>query len=346
MAGGGCFAMSQARDVMTKEIAAVAPDTPVPEIAHLLLTRSVSAVPVIDGSGALLGMVSEGDLIGRSPSDREERRDWWLALLAEGETLHPDFLASLRKLTLRAQDVMSTPVVSVEETTEIDEIARLLASYRIKRVPVLREGKVVGIVSRADLLHSLAEGQAEGAKPQTATHGLLSDALTHLDQRFFGGHQQPQAQKPAPQPVEQGIGVTRADFQTLVADSEHRKAAQQASAKQEAIAQRRARVEALISHHIDDPNWRALLHQARLAAEAGEPEALLLRFPSGLCSDAGRSINAREDDWPATLRGEAAEVYLRWEKDLKPAGFGLVARVLDFPGGFPGDIGLFLVWGA
>jgi hypothetical protein len=72
---------------------------------------------------------------------------------------------------------------------------------------------------------------------------------------------------------------------------------------------------------------------------------LVLRFPNELCSDGGRAINIAAAAWPATLRGEAAELYLRWEQELKPAGFGLSAYVLEFPGGMPGDIGMFLVWG-
>jgi hypothetical protein len=87
------------------------------------------------------------------------------------------------------------------------------------------------------------------------------------------------------------------------------------------------------------------VHQAREAAEHGAKEFALLRFPSRLCSDGGRAINVAEADWPSTLRGEAAELYLRWTRDLKPHGFSFTARVLDFPGGQPGDIGVFLIWG-
>jgi hypothetical protein len=87
------------------------------------------------------------------------------------------------------------------------------------------------------------------------------------------------------------------------------------------------------------------VHNARQAAENGQKEFMLLRFPSQLCSDQGRAINAVEPNWASTLRGEAAEIYLRWERDLKPRGFRLSARAPDFPGGFPGDIGLFLAWG-
>jgi hypothetical protein len=100
----------------------------------------------------------------------------------------------------------------------------------------------------------------------------------------------------------------------------------------------------LINHHISDENWRDLMHQARQAAQRGEKEFLLLRFPTQLCSDVGRAINVGEPNWPTTLRGEAAEIYLRWEQALKPHGFGLRARILEFPGGMPGDSGLFLTW--
>jgi hypothetical protein len=72
---------------------------------------------------------------------------------------------------------------------------------------------------------------------------------------------------------------------------------------------------------------------------------MLLRFPCQLCIDGGRAINVAEPAWPTTLRGRSAEIYLRWERALKPRGFLLAARVLDFPDGKPGDMGLFLVWG-
>ena len=88
-----------------------------------------------------------------------------------------------------------------------------------------------------------------------------------------------------------------------------------------------------------------MLHRAPEAAETGQTEYVLLRFPNRLCIDGGRAVNVAKADWPTTLRGEAAEIYLRWERNLKPRGFSLSARVLEFPGGKPGDIGLFLVWG-
>ena len=147
----------KARDVMTTAVSSVGPDTPIGEIAKILRDRGISAVPVVDKSGTPIGMVSEGDLIGRDEADREARRDWWLALLEEGGTLNADFLASLRPPERRACDVMTAPVVTVGEETDLREVARLLTANRIKRVPVLRDGRIVGIVSRADLVRAFAE---------------------------------------------------------------------------------------------------------------------------------------------------------------------------------------------
>ncbi len=338
----------QAREFMTKDVVSVSPDTSTPEIARLLLAHGISAVPVIDRVGMAIGMVSEGDLLGRGEADRQARRDWWLTLLAEGETLHPEFLASFGNTQLTARDVMTAPVVRITETTEALEVARLLQEYRIKRVPVVRNGRVVGIVSRADLLRALSINHAEhhGSGVSPRPHGLLAGVATAIDRRF--GHQHDTADSTAPgeTPLATvGAALTVADFRELNADFEHQTVERRDEERRSAAEQSHGRVRELIDHHIGEENWRSILHRAREAAARGEKEFMLLRFPADLCTDRGRSINVPLASWRETLRGEAAEIYLRWERDLKPGGFHLAARVLDFPGGFPGDIGLFLVWG-
>lgn len=338
----------KARDVMTPEVAAVRPDTPTSKIAELLLGKQISAAPVVDDRGAPIGMVSEGDLIGRDEAAREARRDWWLALLAQGTALNPDFLASLKSPERKARDVMSAPVVTVDEDTPVGEIARLLAAYRIKRVPVVRDGHVVGIVSRADLLRALGAEEAKSAAPEARTprHGMfdgMADWVEHVEERFLHEHETAADGPAAPAACEQRVSAD--DFRGLVVDFERREAEHQDAARRCAAEQRRQRAKELIDRHISDENWRALVHAARQAAEHGQKEWMLMRLPSQALSDGGRAVNAPQPDWPKTLRGEAAEIYLRWERDLKPHGFGLSARVLDFPGGMPGDVGLFLVWG-
>ena len=335
----------KARDLMTSAVVSVGLDTPTRQIAQILRDSAISAVPVVDADGGPTGMVSEGDLIAREGTNRTARRDWWLTLLAEGETtLSADFIASLPAPERKARDVMASPVVTIGEDAEISEIARVLTAHRIKRVPVLRDGRIVGIVSRADLVQALA---AEKSRPTGASgNGMLADAIAGLDHRFF--HLQLSAKPPgpiAPSPGSDDAGPTVADFRGLVADHEHKKLEHSVELRQVAADQRRERVAELIDRHISDEDWRALLHRARQSAEQGEKEFMLLHFPSQLCSDGGRAINISEIGWPETLRGEAGELYLRWERDLRPHGFPMVARMLDFPGGMPGDIGLFLAWG-
>ena len=136
-----------------------------------------------------------------------------------------------------------------------------------------------------------------------------------------------------------------AEFQRLVADFDGMELRHRDENRRAAAEQRRRAVEALVNAHTSEETWRGLLHHAREAAEHGAREFMLMRFPSQLCSDGGRAINMAEPDWPTTLRGEPADLYRRWERELKSHGFRLAARILDFPGGMPGDAGLFLVWG-
>jgi CBS domain-containing protein len=326
---------------MTAKVVAVGPDTPTNKISGLLLENEISAIPVVDGTGVPIGMVNEGDLIGCEEAARD---DWRLALLADGAELNADNLANLRAPERTAREIMAAPVVTVTEKTDISEIARLLAAYRIKRVPVVRDGRVIGIVSHADLLRGLAQGEPKPATIEACATGhpifqWLDKQLLHAC-RSESGH-------PTAQPVaaasEEALSVD--DFRGLVADFERREAQHQDEARRAAVQHRRQQTKELIDQHISDDNWRTLVHQAEQAAMHGEKESMLLRLPSQLCSDGGRAVNAPRADWPKTLRGEAAEIYLRWERDLKPHGFGISARVLEFPGGMPGDIGLFLVWG-
>jgi CBS domain-containing protein len=148
--------LTTAREVMTSPVIYVMTETPLKEVAAAMLRARISAVPVVGGGGQLVGMVSEGDLIQRRRGEGSARRSWWLDLFeadaAEGE----EFLEYLRRHGLRARDVMTRDVITVDENMPIARVAELLDAKHIKRVPVLREGRMIGIVSRADLLRALA----------------------------------------------------------------------------------------------------------------------------------------------------------------------------------------------
>ena len=142
----------KAADVMATNVITVRLDTPVATIAEVLLANRISAVPVVNDKDVLVGIVSEGDLIHRIEAGTERRRSWWLELFAGKEMLAQEFVMSHAR---KAADVMTRPVVSVQLDTPLGDIASLLEKHRIKRVPVVINGKIAGIVSRANLIQAL-----------------------------------------------------------------------------------------------------------------------------------------------------------------------------------------------
>jgi len=166
----------QAKDVMTAKVVSVSKDTPVHEVVGLLLKYRISAVPVIDEARQVLGIVSEGDLLrSEGTSHPGARQPWWLAAVLARHGLSYDMLQSRT-----AGDVMTRKVYSVDEDAPLSEIAELLERCHIKRVPVLRNGKLVGIVSRANLLHGLASTIIEHHEPGAAKDRQLRTELTKL----------------------------------------------------------------------------------------------------------------------------------------------------------------------
>jgi CBS domain-containing protein len=169
----------QARDIMTTRVITVGPDTEVAEIAKCLLENRISAVPVIESDGRLLGIVSEGDLMRRSESGTDRRRSWWLSLLLVPQHSAIDYIKTHGR---RAREVMTSELITANDDTRIEEVAEILEKHRIKRVPVIHDGKLVGIVSRANLLHGLVARQTDGnpsiddRKIKAAVEKNLSDA--------------------------------------------------------------------------------------------------------------------------------------------------------------------------
>jgi CBS domain-containing protein len=150
----------RAADLMTTNVVTVGAQTPVHEIATLLLTRRISAVPVVNQDHRLVGIVSEGDLMRRPENDTERRHSWWLAAIASRQQKAGEYIKAHGQT---AGEVMTSKVFTVTADTPAHEIATLLETHHVKRVPVVEDGRVVGIVSRANLLHGLAA--TKGGKP-------------------------------------------------------------------------------------------------------------------------------------------------------------------------------------
>jgi CBS domain-containing protein len=163
----------EAREVMTRDVVTVGPDTTVGEIAAILVRHRISAAPVVSASRQLLGIVSQTDLVHRSETGTEKRRKWWLELFADTDAKAREYVKSHG---LRARDVMTRLVVSVPEGASLAEVADVLDAHRIRQVPVMAEGRLVGMISRADLVRKLAEIKvaAPAARPD---NGALQKAI-------------------------------------------------------------------------------------------------------------------------------------------------------------------------
>ena len=161
----------RARDVMTTKVISVTPDMSIREAARIMLANRISAVPVVDVEGRARGMLSEGDLMRRAEAGTAGSGSWWLSLLAEDRAA-----AFVRAHGLRVGDVMTPDVISIAEQATLPEVAALLERHHIKRVPVLKDGKVVGIVSRANLLHGIVARQPADA--ETASDSAIRTAIT------------------------------------------------------------------------------------------------------------------------------------------------------------------------
>lgn len=175
----------QAADIMNKPVVSVGPDMTVKELARVLLEKRISAVPVIGPDGALLGIVSEGDLVRRVETETEPSSSWWLDLFTTTDTLQHRFIKSHGR---RVADVMTKNPITVAPDAALSEIAALLEAHRIKRVPVVAKGIVVGIVSRANLLHGLAMAEAP-AEPCSIDDRKLRAAVQQavVDGAALGG---------------------------------------------------------------------------------------------------------------------------------------------------------------
>jgi len=161
------------RDVMTSPVISIEPESPVLEAVHIMLQRHISGLPVVDKEGHLVGIMTEGDLLRRVETGTQHRRPRWLEYLVGPGRLADEYTRSHGR---KVNEIMTADPLTVTEDTRLDEVVRLMEKRRIKRLPVVRGDEVVGIVSRANLVHALA-GLAREVKPAAASDQAIRDRI-------------------------------------------------------------------------------------------------------------------------------------------------------------------------
>jgi hypothetical protein len=140
-------------------------------------------------------------------------------------------------------------------------------------------------------------------------------------------------------------GVISPDELRRIADEKEMEKAREALEKRRTAEDEQNHLrDAFMTQELHEEAFERVSRIVRSAAERGEREVMAIRFPSAYCTDGGRAINNFEAGWPDTLTGFAKRGYAFWQKELEPQGYKLRAQILDFPGGMPGDVGIFLRW--
>ncbi len=167
----------QARDVMVSPVHTVKTDALIQDVAKLFLERRISAAPVVDDEGNLVGIISEGDLLHRAEIGTGRRHSWWLSLIADHQVFAAEYI---KEHAQHVRDVMTRNVITASPDTPLDAVAAVLEKNAIKRVPIVENGQLVGVVSRANLIQALAasRGKLDVAPSDTTIRDKL---LAHLN---------------------------------------------------------------------------------------------------------------------------------------------------------------------
>jgi CBS-domain-containing membrane protein len=166
----------KARDVMVAPVITASPQATIKSVAETFLRYQISAVPVVDANGKLVGIISEGDLLHRAEAGTEKQHPWWLRAF-----LGPDALANeyVRAHTRKVADAMTKEVFTATPDTPLHEIAALLEKHSIKRVPIAENGQLVGIVSRANLVQAVASA-GKGLEIPLSDTTIRDKLMSHL----------------------------------------------------------------------------------------------------------------------------------------------------------------------
>ena len=171
----------QVKDVMTRNVVSVQTHEPIVRAARLMLQNNISGLPVVNGAGDLVGMVTEGDFLRRSELGTQRRRPRWLEFIVGPGRLAEEYVSQSGK---KVEEIMTPDPVTATLDESLEDVVELMERHHIKRLPVMQGGRMVGIVSRANLMHALAS--------------LARDTMAPAGRRFqdprqyHGGYRQPE----------------------------------------------------------------------------------------------------------------------------------------------------------
>src|SRR6516164_1670190 len=175
----------QVKDVMTRNVISITADEPILKAARLMLQNRISGLPVVDKDGALIGMVTEADFLRRSEIGTARRRPRWLEFVIGPGRLATEYVhAAGRKVS----DIMTPDPCTVVPETSLEQIVDVMERRRIKRLPVVEDGKLIGIVSRANLMHALASVAREVKSPAEADDLIRDRILAELAKQTWAPH--------------------------------------------------------------------------------------------------------------------------------------------------------------
>lgn len=169
----GWSQLMKAGDIMTRNVVSVDPDATVLQAVRLMLQHRISGLPVVDKAGNLVGIVTEGDFLRRAETATERKRPRWLEFIMGPGRLADEYVKSHAR---KVSEVMTPEPQTIGEDTPLEEVVQLMEKHRIKRLPVVRGKQLVGIISRANLLHALAS-LAPSAPAPAASDGAIRDRL-------------------------------------------------------------------------------------------------------------------------------------------------------------------------
>jgi CBS domain-containing protein len=172
----------KASDIMSPRVVSIAPDASVQEAVRLMLEKHISGLPVIDSLGTLVGVVTEGDFLRRTETGTERKRPRWLEFLMGPRRMADEYVHTHAR---KVGDVMTREPITVTEDASLEAVVQLMERKRIKRLPVMRGTEVVGIVSRANLLHVLASLGATAPPPAKTDAAIRQHLLAEFDKQTW-----------------------------------------------------------------------------------------------------------------------------------------------------------------